>query len=58
MGKCKSEHRDFKKSKKNMGQCNSEGKDLTRDYAKEKQRENMGWASLRKETLKNRKRRL
>jgi hypothetical protein len=49
----KSEHRDFKG---NMGQCKSEGKDFKRDYAKEKLRKH-GTVSLRKETLKNRKKR-
>jgi hypothetical protein len=52
---CKSKGRDFKKAKertwdsaslmgqyKSMGQCKSEGKDLKRDYTKEKLRENMG----------------
>jgi hypothetical protein len=33
-------------------------KDFKRDYAKEKVKENMGQSELRKETLKNRKRRL
>jgi hypothetical protein len=38
-----------------MRQCKSGGKEFKRDYAKEKLRENRDNASLRKETLKNRK---
>jgi hypothetical protein len=59
MGQCKSENRGFKKAKERTwdtanlrGQCKSEGKDFKRHDAKEKLRENMGRASLRKETLK------
>jgi hypothetical protein len=38
-----------------MGQCKSEGKDFKRDYAKEQLKKTWDRASLRKETLKNRK---
>jgi hypothetical protein len=38
-----------------MGQCKSEGQDSKRDYAKEKLKRTWESASLRKETLKNRK---
>jgi hypothetical protein len=53
---------DFKKAKERtcksaslIGQCKSEGKDSKRDYAKEKLKKTWDNASLRKETLKNRK---
>jgi hypothetical protein len=38
-----------------MGQCKSEGKDSKRDYAKEQLKKTWDRASVRKETLKNRK---
>jgi hypothetical protein len=38
-----------------MGQCNSEGQDSKRNYAKEKLKKTWDTVSLRKETLKNRK---
>jgi hypothetical protein len=38
-----------------MGQYKSKGKDFKRDYAKEKLKKTWDSASLRKETLKNRK---
>jgi hypothetical protein len=66
MGQGKSKHQGFKKAKKRtwdsaslMGQCKSGGKDFRRDYVKEQLRENIFLrVNLRKETLKNRKRKL
>jgi hypothetical protein len=46
---CKSEHRDFKG---NMEQWKSEGKDVKRDYAKEKLRENMGQSKCNERDFK------
>jgi hypothetical protein len=47
---CKSEHRGFKKAKKNVGQCKSEGQDF-----KERLKKTWDSESLRKVMLKNRK---
>jgi hypothetical protein len=35
-----------------MGQCKSEGKDIKRDYAKEKLRENMGQCKSKERDFK------
>jgi hypothetical protein len=41
-----------------MGQCNSGGKNVKRDYAKEQPRENMGQCEFKKRDFKEKKRRL
>jgi hypothetical protein len=41
--------------RENMGRCKSEHQDCKRDYAKEKLKKKWDSASLRQETLKNRK---